>query len=268
MKLPIHRLAALAFLLALALFACAPAAPPRADAPAATAVTQRMGGPGSGMMARHHAQIPPDYAGLTNPIPPDQASLTRGAAHYATYCVNCHGAGGMGDGVIAQSLDPAPAPIAHTSRMLGDDYLFWRISEGGLHEPFTSAMPRWQDLLDQNDRWDVINYVRALGNGTVLPGQGPGAAFDPAAEAARHEAIAAEGLAQGVLTQQQADAFLSVHAQLDTLMAAARGPQQGGMDAQQEAMLQELLAAGRISPSAADHFRTAHELLLAAGLME
>ncbi len=84
-------------------------------------------GMGNGMMARHQAAIPEEYAGLTNPVTADEDSLARGAEIYTTYCVVCHGEGGMGDGVGAANLDPAPAPIAHTSRMLGDDYLYWRV---------------------------------------------------------------------------------------------------------------------------------------------
>lgn len=249
----------------LLLAACAPAAEQTADSPAATGVAQRMGGPGSGMMARHQAPIPDEYAGLENPIPADDASLARGAEHYTTYCVACHGEGGMGDGPAGQSLDPPAAPIAHTSRMLGDDYLFWRISEGGLHEPFLSAMPRWQDLLDEDARWDVINYVRALGSGTVQPGRGPGAAFDAAAEAARHAEIAAEGVAAGVLTQEEANAFVAVHALLDPL--AGRGTGAGNMDQRQAALLAELVADGRITQAEADLFDRAHAALLEAGLM-
>jgi mono/diheme cytochrome c family protein len=48
-----------------------------------------------GMMTRHHAQIPAEYAGLTNPIPANEASLERGAKLYATNCASCHGDGGM-----------------------------------------------------------------------------------------------------------------------------------------------------------------------------
>ena len=70
---------------------------------------QRMG-PGSGMMARHHVRVPEPYAGLTNPVPPDQASLERGAELYTTLCASCHGDGGMGDGPAGVSLDPLPAP--------------------------------------------------------------------------------------------------------------------------------------------------------------
>ena len=68
----------------------------------------------------------------------------------------------MGDGPTASALDPAPAAIAHTSQMSGDDYLFWRISEGGV--PFETAMPVFK-ALEEQDRWDVIDYIRALGKG-------------------------------------------------------------------------------------------------------
>jgi predicted small lipoprotein YifL len=35
-------------------------------------------GQGGGMMSRHHAAIPDKYAGLTNPIQADDASIERG----------------------------------------------------------------------------------------------------------------------------------------------------------------------------------------------
>jgi mono/diheme cytochrome c family protein len=226
-------------------------------------------GPGSGMMARHHAKIPDEYAGLENPMLASEDSLGRGAELYSTYCASCHGDGGMGDGPAGQVLDPLPAPVAHTSRMLGDDYLFWRISEGGTHEPFASAMPRWQDVLDDDARWDVINYVRALGSGQIMPGQRVGgAAFDAEAEAAKHDAMAAAGVQQGLLTQEEADTFLAVHAEMDTLMAAGMEEQDGGMENMQTVMLARLVGDGRITQENADVFSNVHERLLAAGLME
>ena len=119
-------------------------------------------GQGGGMMARHHATIPDEYSGLTNPVPADETSIGRGGEIFATHCANCHGDGGMGDGPAAAELDPAPAAIAHTSQMLGDDYQYWRISEGGEMEPFNSGMIAWKGIIDEDARWDVINYVRSL----------------------------------------------------------------------------------------------------------
>lgn len=227
-----------------------------------------MGMGGNGMMARHHATIPAEYAGITNPIPADDASLERGAETYETFCATCHGDGGMGDGPASEALDPAPAPIAHTGQMLGDDYLFWRVTEGGAFEPFNSAMPAWKESLDEQARWDVVNYVQALGQGTVMPrGQMGGATFDPAVEAARHAEMAAQGVAQGIITQAEADAFVAVHAEMDKLMAAGM-EMSGGPTEIQAGLLAKLVEDGTISSEQAATFDKVHEALLAAGLMQ
>jgi mono/diheme cytochrome c family protein len=223
-------------------------------------------GMGNGMMARHQATIPEEYAGLTNPVAADEESLARGAEIYTTYCVVCHGEGGMGDGTGAANLDPAPAPIAHTSRMLGDDYLYWRVSAGGSHDPFNSAMPAWESAFDETARWDVINYIRALGSGDVVPG-GMGMRFDPAAEAAQRADMLKTAVTDGVLTQTEADIFDTVHGFMDELMAGET-PMSGSMGQNQDAMLSELVAADKITQAQADSFNTVHDRLLEAGLMQ
>jgi mono/diheme cytochrome c family protein len=225
-------------------------------------------GPGSGMMERHHAPIPSEYAGLTNPILADDDSLARGAETYATQCATCHGDGGMGDGPAGAALDPAPAAIAHTSQMMGDDYLFYRISEGGAFDPFNSTMPSWKAVLNEQVRWDVINYVRALGSGQVMPDRRMGGMmFDPEAEAIKHAEMARQGVEQGVITQEEADTFLAVHAELDELMADDI-ERTGGMDDMQATMLAHLIEDGRITQEQADAFTKVHNGLTAAGLMQ
>ena len=227
-----------------------------------------MGMGGNGMMARHHAAIPAEYAGITNPIPADDASLERGAETYETFCATCHGDGGMGDGPASEALDPAPAPIAHTGQMLGDDYLFWRVTEGGAFEPFNSAMPAWKESLDEQARWDVVNYVQALGQGTVMPrGQMGGATFDPAVEAARHAEMAAQGVEQGIITQAEADVFVAVHAEMDKLMAAGMEMNGGPADVQ-AALLTALVDKGTITADEAETFNKVHDSLLAAGILQ
>lgn len=121
-----------------------------------------MRGMDEGMMQRHRAPIPEEYAGLTNPVPATTESLARGEALYTANCASCHGERGLGNGPAAEGLDPAPAPIAHTAQMVSDAYLFYRITEGGGDAPFNSAMPAFEDSLSERERWDVINYVRSL----------------------------------------------------------------------------------------------------------
>ena len=122
---------------------------------------------GEGMMQRHMASIPAEYARLTNPVMADADSLARGEAIYQAHCAVCHGEEGQGDGPAVANLDPPPAPVVHTGKMLSDAYLFYRISGGGTFAPFNSAMPAFADTLSERERWDVINYIRSLNNGMM-----------------------------------------------------------------------------------------------------
>ena len=223
----------------------------------------------SGMMARHSAPIPEAYAGLVNPVTADEASLQRGGELFVTHCASCHGDGALGDGPASTGLDPRPVPIAHTSQMMGDSYLFWRVSEGGGMAPFNSAMPAWKETLDEGERWDVLNYVQALGSGAVMPRQAlGGSAYDPAAQAAREAAMLATAVEQGVLTEAEAETFAEVHAAIEGLRAQGEAGMSGNMADRQAAILAELVAAGTISAAQADAFSETHNRMLEAGLME
>lgn len=229
-----------------------------------------MMGPGAGMMARHHADIPEEYAGLKNTVEADDASLARGGEIYTANCAVCHGDGGMGDGPGAVGLDPAPVAIAHTSQMLGDDYLYWRVSEGGAMEPFNSAMVAWKGVLDEQARWDVINYVQALGSGRVTPGQNVGgAAYDPAIEAANQEEMLNQALEQGLITQEEAAVFAEAHEKVDRQMIQMRSEGAGGsMDELMDEVVSALVAAGDMTREQADIFLNIHDRLGQAGLMQ
>jgi mono/diheme cytochrome c family protein len=266
---------ALALVLTAGLAACAgsePTAAPAMPVPDTSASTAGEGqpmGPGSGMMDRHHASVPAPYAGLTNPVAADLASLDRAADLYSTLCASCHGDGGMGDGPAGIALDPAPAPVAHSSQMLGDDMLFWRVSEGGVMEPFSSTMPAWKGSLDEQARWDLVNYLRALGTGSVTPRQSAGgAAFDPAAEGAARAEMLSQGVSRGVITQEEADQFDRVHGAMNELMAEQGAPQTGSMAQIRGDLLDVLVDLGKVTREQADLFDAVHDRLVEAGLME
>ena len=225
-------------------------------------------GMGNNMMNRHHAQVPEEYAGQTNPVTADEASFERGAELYTTYCASCHGDGGMGDGPAGAALDPAPSPIAHTSQMMADDYLFWRVSEGGLE--FSTSMPPWKDVLDEQSRWDLINYVRALGAGTVQPGMGMGgSAYDPRVQAAHQAEILAQAVDQGVITEAEADIFATVHDAMEQYRIAHPELVNSGEDAteREAAILSALEAEGIVTQAQADAFPDIHDRLGNADLM-
>lgn len=227
-------------------------------------------GMGSNMMARHHATIPAEYAGMVNPVQADDASIERGAEIYTTHCASCHGDGGMGDGPAAASLNPAPAAIAHTSQMMGDDYLYWRISEGGALEPFNSGMIAWKGIIDEDTRWDLINYMQALGSGQAMPRQGMGgAAYDPAAEAEMQAEMLADAITQEVITEEEAAVFADAHDLVDGKMMKNReAGMNGNMDDMMTDTLAELVAAGELTQTQADTFASVHDRLVEAGLMQ
>jgi mono/diheme cytochrome c family protein len=228
-------------------------------------------GMGMGMMGNnsmrvaHHAAIPDAYLSLSNPNSPDSASIERGAAIYTTSCAVCHGDGGMGDGPGATNLDPTVSAIAQTSQMLSEAYLFWRVSEGGQGDPLTSAMPSWKGVLDEQARWDVINYVQALGQGTVQPQHNMGGiAFDPAIEQQNRLEMLAEAIDMGLIDQPDADTFEKVHADMDVLMAETGLRMQGN---NLPALLAILIERSSVTDAEAEAFTQIHDLLIEAGLM-
>lgn len=255
-------------LLALMLAGCSmiPSAEQAAPTPTSSA-GMGMGsgmGPGSSMSARHHAAIPEPYNSLTAPAV-EEGALERAAEFYTQNCASCHGDGGWGDGPAGQALDPAPAPLARTSTRMTDGYLFWRMSEGGA--VFSSAMPAWKETLSEQQIWEMIAYLRALGSGEVTPqASSGGEALSPAQQAERQAETLAKAVAQGIITQAEADAFALVHTPLEERMALAAPAPGETMDERQAAAFAALVAEGALTQAQVDLFNQAHDKLMAAGL--
>jgi mono/diheme cytochrome c family protein len=76
-------------------------------------------------------------------------------------CVSCHGARGRGDGPLAASLTPPPADLVLHVPQHPDGELFWYVSRGS---PGT-AMPAWDTVLSEDDRWSLVHYLRDLAAG-------------------------------------------------------------------------------------------------------
>ncbi len=101
--------------------------------------------------------VPKEADLISNPVPLSQGSKGRGSIIYGQRCAVCHGAKGRGDGPSALSLGIRPADLASPDiRAQSDGRLFWKIAIG------RGPMPSWDVVLSEEDRWYVINYLRAL----------------------------------------------------------------------------------------------------------
>src|ERR1700692_4351100 len=84
-----------------------------------------------------------------NPYEGQQSA--SGKSTYHSRCAGCHGENGDGTGNV-------PALATGSAKAASDGELFWYITKGDVN----NGMPSWQTLPEQ-DRWQVVNYLRVLG---------------------------------------------------------------------------------------------------------
>src|SRR5580704_16742125 len=97
---------------------------------------------------------------LKNPYAGNSDAATAGKGFYAKNCASCHGASGQGTGSVP--------PLKQGSiRSAKPGEVFWFITQGDV----SAGMPAWESLPEQQ-RWQIVTYIKALGN----PGQTTSAA--------------------------------------------------------------------------------------------
>jgi mono/diheme cytochrome c family protein len=98
---------------------------------------------------------PASAAAKRNPVRANAASIGRGKTVYTAACASCHGSSGKGDGPAAKDLKESPGDMTKLGSQ-SDGALFWKISEG------KKPMPPFATKLSDQQRWDLINYLRTL----------------------------------------------------------------------------------------------------------
>lgn len=103
-------------------------------------------------------KAPEKYLKMKNPVKSDAASIAAGKVLYNKHCASCHGKKGMGDGTKAAQLDTSPGDFTDKSfASQPDGSLFYKTLEG------RDDMPSYKKKIpDQEDIWNVVNYMRTL----------------------------------------------------------------------------------------------------------
>ena len=96
-------------------------------------------------------------ASLHNPLENTPENMTEGKRLYENYCTHCHGASGMGDGLVTQHNGPKPP--AYSSDALKD------LPEGKMFHTTQygkNMMGSHASQLTASQRWKIIMYVQTL----------------------------------------------------------------------------------------------------------
>lgn len=95
-----------------------------------------------------------------NPVPDTPESETEGGEHFQHHCMICHGLDGHATGVpFANKMDPAvPDLSSRDIQGYTDGQLKWIIQNGIA----PSGMPGWNGILNDEEMWNIVNYIRHL----------------------------------------------------------------------------------------------------------
>ena len=112
-----------------------------------------------------HFNLPRKYVTMENPLPWTPENIREGGILYTRNCAMCHGDAQDGNGLFARAWQPKPANFrdSGTIAQLDENYLYWRIKEGGPGLPkgsiaYRSTMPVWDSVLSDEEIWKIIMF--------------------------------------------------------------------------------------------------------------
>lgn len=107
-------------------------------------------------------------AELKSPIPMTAENVEKGKKHYEIFCKHCHGAEGAGNGAVVEK-GGYPVPPAYNGDLLKN------LPEGKMFHSLVYgkniAMGSHASQLSQEERWEVVQYVKYLQNDQKMPGE-------------------------------------------------------------------------------------------------
>ena len=109
---------------------------------------------------------------------PTADALATGKQIYGEHCRSCHGEKGDGHGEKAAELSVAPGDFtdARVMSRRTDGELFWQVTRGRL------PMPAFEDKLTDQERWQLVDYIRTFAAKSASASAGLGSAYFTFAE--------------------------------------------------------------------------------------
>ena len=102
---------------------------------------------------------PPSANSLKNPYAGNANATAAGKVLFKQLCAICHGDRGKGDGLAGMSLKPRPANFTRDAvQSQTDGAIFWKMTAG------RAPMASYKSVLTEQQRWQLVNYIRQLGN--------------------------------------------------------------------------------------------------------
>lgn len=93
---------------------------------------------------------------LQNPLVASKENLELGKKKYDIYCSPCHGYHGAGDARLNEKFPNPPSIHSDKARTWTDGRIFYVIEKG------QNIMPSYSKQLNNDEKWAVVLYIRAL----------------------------------------------------------------------------------------------------------
>ncbi len=118
----------------------------------------------SGPAAKARPETPADFKDKKNALAGNADAIKAGEGLFKAQCVSCHGAEADGNSDAGKALNPPAGNLRVADlQAMSDGYWFWRVSKGGVGANISgSAMQAFETTLSEEQRWQVIAYLRSL----------------------------------------------------------------------------------------------------------
>ncbi len=102
-------------------------------------------------------KAPKSAEALKNPFKGNANATVEGKHIFEQMCVLCHGIKGKGNGEAGLTLERKPANfLALKVKNETDGVIFWKLNNG------KPPMASYEELLTEEQRWKLVNYIREL----------------------------------------------------------------------------------------------------------